>query len=241
MRFVVGSNATLLAEFVTPEGVLVDPVGLVVDIVDTGGIVRVNDAIPIRVSQGFYKYVYAIPAGSVLGVWRVDWVGTVSGTAITGSEKFDVVSSTVNVVTGDLDALSNRLRRRLAEVGDLPGNTDTLFTDDEIRNLLVGAGNDIEKATLEGWLIKEAHYAAMIDISEHGSDRKLSQLWEHAKKMVDRYSGADGSVSPPNVGRLVGRAMSLRDDEEELLTPFSGYSDHIRVYAGKRFMVPAVL
>lgn len=243
MNVIRGSNATFSAEFVTSTGVLIDPTGLVVDIIGSNNVIRVNDAIPTKLSLGFYQFVYAVPIGETLGTWRIEWA---SPSQFFGAEEFKVVSADVVAFFGTTSDLIMQLRRRLGEVSRLPaGNnaSDTMFTDGDLRKVLDFVDNDIDKASLEGWLYKEAYYAKMVDMNEHGSDRKLSQLWKQAQVMVNQYAKVVGDEAEAlRAGfRVVGRAMDLAREEESLQTPFSGYSDHVRVYPQKRFLVPAVM
>jgi hypothetical protein len=124
--------------------------------------------------------------------------------------------------------------------------SDTLFSNDDIADLLVYAGNDLDVATYEGWKRKAAHLQRLIDISESGSDRNLSQRFRQAKSMLDFWGGmlaAQASeTSIAMAGRVVGRVVNLRQEEDPNPgTPFSGYSEHIRMYPTHRLLIPAIL
>jgi hypothetical protein len=76
---------------------------------------------------------------------------------------------------------------RLRRVTDLMGNQDP-YSDELLSALIDEFG--FEKAAATIWHEKAASYATLVDTTESGSTRRLSQLHDHALKIA-------GSWSPP--------------------------------------------
>lgn len=82
------------------------------------------------------------------------------------------------------------VRERLGEVIPADGNeSDTAFTEAQILDLLARNGNIINRAVAEGWTIKAANYADLVDTAEGTSKRSMSDLHAHALRMADEYGG----------------------------------------------------
>lgn len=100
---------------------------------------------------------------------------------------------------------SQRLRALLGE--DIPANgaaTDTLFTDEEILDFLDQTTGNVERAAYEGWRVKAARLANLVDTTEGNSQKKFSQLLDNANDMIKLYLR---SSSGPTEGRTrIGRA-----------------------------------
>ena len=98
-----------------------------------------------------------------------------------------------------------KLRQLLGEVIP-PGGTeaDTLFTDEEIQDLLE-ENLDPERAAYEGWKIKAAKLANLVDTTEGNAQKKFSQLLSNAETMLKTYLRSSGG---PTEGRTrVGRSV----------------------------------
>lgn len=94
---------------------------------------------------------------------------------------------------------AERVRQLLGEATDVDGDPgDTLFTDEEIAGLLVGANDDVERAVYEGWRVKAARFANLVDVTEGNASRAMSDLHEHALKMMATYAR---STAGPTEGR----------------------------------------
>lgn len=107
------------------------------------------------------------------------------------------------------------LRQRLGEsYPEDGGEEDTFFLDVEITGLLARNNGGISAAAAEGWRIKAADFAGLMDVADGGSSRKLSQLFRHARQMSEYYEsvviaeeeGMDipagaGSAASINLGR----------------------------------------
>lgn len=94
-----------------------------------------------------------------------------------------------------------RLRRLIGEPDDEAPWTDQVLSD------IIDSNDDLNSAALEVWEAKLAEAAGMVDTTESGSSRKLSQLNDQAAKMVAYYQGlVNPPTSPPD---LVGYAYSV--------------------------------
>lgn len=99
---------------------------------------------------------------------------------------------------------ATRLRDRLGEPIPSDGSAaDTLFSDEAIEDLLTRHGS-VDAAVGEGWEIKAAKLAGMVDVTEGDSRRNLSALHRQAVTMVRRYDSSSpagrtriGKISRP--------------------------------------------
>jgi hypothetical protein len=80
------------------------------------------------------------------------------------------------------------------------GGTDssTMFSDDEIDDLLEEGFDDVNAAAYYGWREKAANYAALVNVNEGNAAREMSDLHRQAVRMMDRYVGY---VETPSRGR----------------------------------------
>jgi hypothetical protein len=99
-----------------------------------------------------------------------------------------------------------RVRDLLGEQIPLGGHaSDTMFTDEKIADLLLQAGDNVEAAVAEGWRIKAANYADLVDTAEGTSKRSMSDLHEHALRMAATYSSESGGVRARSGSRPIVR------------------------------------
>lgn len=100
-------------------------------------------------------------------------------------------------------------------VGDRlpPGGSEgeAFFSNAEIDDLLEEANNDLNRAAMNGWLAKMAEFAKLIDTDISGANRKLSQMYKQAEGMLRHYASVIGADADAVVGRVVGRAVNLRE------------------------------
>lgn len=100
---------------------------------------------------------------------------------------------------------------------------DTFFSDDELTDMIVRHSGNMYLAASEAWGAKTADRANLHDITESGSERKLSQLFRNAKAMQDGYASAginaaQNLISPPVakvasiLGENTGRPSAGRGD-----------------------------
>lgn len=97
-----------------------------------------------------------------------------------------------------------RLRAMLAE-SIVEGETeaDTLFTEEELRDLLTAAAENVERAAYEGWRIKAGKLAGLVNITEGAASREMSDLYKNAMEMTKLFSKTS---SGPTEGRArIGR------------------------------------
>ena len=94
---------------------------------------------------------------------------------------------------------ADRLRGLLGEPIPEGGTADeTLFSDAEIEDLLTQAADNLDRAAYEGWRVKAAHYAGLVDTNDGNASRAMSDLYDHAAKMVSLYARSSGG---PTEGR----------------------------------------
>ncbi|KOX14983.1 hypothetical protein ADK66_03000 [Micromonospora sp. NRRL B-16802] len=77
---------------------------------------------------------------------------------------------------------------RLRRITDLDEN-DPVYTESLLGLLIDDLG--IEAAASQIWKEKAAAYAGLVDTTESGSSRRLSQLYDHALKMGDQFIPPD--------------------------------------------------
>lgn len=99
---------------------------------------------------------------------------------------------------------ADRLRGLLGEPIPEGGSADeTLFSDTEIQDLLIQAGGNLDRAAYEGWRNIAAHWAQLVNTADGNASRAMSDLHDHALKMVALYAR---SSSGPTEGRTrIGR------------------------------------
>lgn len=100
---------------------------------------------------------------------------------------------------------AERLRQLLGEsVPTVGGEADTLFSHEEIKDLLEMNAGDVERAAYEGWRVKAAKLSNLVDTTEGNSQRKFSQLHASAVEMVKHYGRSSGGSTEgrARVGRI---------------------------------------
>lgn len=74
-----------------------------------------------------------------------------------------------------------QLRQFLGEqIPEGGSDKDTDFRDQEIEDLLTNNGGSARRAAYDGWRIKAARYAELVDVTEGNASRKMSQLHKQA-------------------------------------------------------------
>lgn len=106
------------------------------------------------------------------------------------------------MATSAPDKLRAMLGERIPKGGTFD---DTLFTDQQILDLIEDAGDNLERAAFEGWRIKLAEFANLVDVTDATAQRKMSDLSENAEAMVKVYQRASGGNTEgrTRVGRIV--------------------------------------
>ena len=125
-----------------------------------------------------------------------------------------------------------------------PGGSDadTGFLDADLQMLLDNNQGNLYGAAADGWAIKAGFYHALIDINENGSDRKMSQMYDHAEKrakyFLESYNKELTAAGSPRVAGI-GVDVWEVDDTAGQISIFSSNYGNIRTYPLYRF--PAVL
>lgn len=156
------------------------------------------------------------------GVLRYDW--RPEDTALAGifNAEFEVVfgpeakqtfptDGFIRVmIGGDLDAAPGvnaatllTLRANADETGE------TFFSDSDLVDILLASEGDLSMATATLWRRKAGIYAGLVDTSESGSSRKLSDLHKHALAMVGQYSVGGSTV--------IGGVVSVRPSSRPIV------------------------
>lgn len=164
-------------------------------------------------STGTYTVDFSMP-DSANGWHYAVWSGALSGDPASRTDWFEVVET---VEALDIQTAQElQLRRRLNDA--LTGVTDegNFFSNEEIHDLLTLNGGSIAGASYDGWTMRAAFLSSSVDISESGSDRRLSQLFKNAMAMADFYKKARdaeaGIKAEAIAGRVVGVVTSLRGE-----------------------------
>lgn len=103
-------------------------------------------------------------------------------------------------------AISNtdKLRQLLGESIPEGGQAgDTLFSEAEIAQLLVDTDSNLDLAAHEGWKIKAANFANLVNVTEGNASRAMSDLAANAARMVSMY--ARSSAGPTEGRTRLGR------------------------------------
>jgi hypothetical protein len=82
----------------------------------------------------------------------------------------------------DLDYLRGRLGERIPDGGT---EAETMFTNHQLSDLIDRADGDMETAITEGWKIKVAELASLVDTAEGTSKRSMSDLRVQAQAVLD--------------------------------------------------------
>lgn len=96
------------------------------------------------------------------------------------------------------------LREKLGEVIPAGGSdADTGFTDVQITDLLT-RNSSIDAAASEGWQIKAAKYADLVDMAEGTTKRSFGDLQAQALRMAEHYGpGASGTTAVTRIKKIV--------------------------------------
>jgi len=89
-------------------------------------------------------------------------------------------------------------------------DTDTMFTDNEVDDLLeLGFGN-VRAAAYYGWIEKAANYSNLVNVNEGNAARELGELHRQALRMAERFIGY---VPTPSRGRArIGNITRQNDN-----------------------------
>ena len=130
-----------------------------------------------------------------------------------------------------------RLRRMVGDrypIGAEAGNEDAkcFFSDAEITEMLESNNGDFNAAALEGWLSKMAEFAKLVTQERSGTTIRYSDMFKNAEKMANHYGELVGGATTAIVGRVVGRAVNLRERGVGGLIPYDTVGEvHVRTAA----------
>jgi hypothetical protein len=84
------------------------------------------------------------------------------------------------------------------------------FSDIELGAILDRFKGDMDLATAEVWEIRAGQYSALVDMSESGSSRSMSQMYKNAIELARyfRKKHDDDIVDPGELGRTHTRKIT---------------------------------
>jgi hypothetical protein len=87
---------------------------------------------------------------------------------------------------------------------------ESKYSNTDLDVYIDAAGGDLDLAAARIWRNKMSDYADLVDISEAGSSRKNSDLFNHAREQADYFDGISGggdavSTDFTRIGRIVRR------------------------------------
>lgn len=140
----------------------------------------------------------------------------VSRTAPIGFRDVSVVPPTGStvVLTGGIaitnfQSLVTQLRLLVGERIP-PGKTDadTDYSNDELVDIVLNNRGNLYLAAATVWESKAAEAAELVDITESGSERRLSQLFKNASAQRDSYRQAGIDIQNQLIEPVVGQSVS---------------------------------
>ena len=93
------------------------------------------------------------------------------------------------------------LRRYIAEP------TEANYTDAQLEAIALGNNNDVEATAAEVWLDKAGKAATLVDTAEGSSNRKMSQVYDHALKQATFFGASAAEASTAGVRGARTRAI----------------------------------
>ena len=91
------------------------------------------------------------------------------------------------------------LREMVNEEGDCGG------WDDDKLGAIIDSNETLASAAAQVWYLKAGQFANLVDVSESGSSRKLSDLRKNAVEMGNLYDGMAGGDTSAADGPVVRR------------------------------------
>lgn len=100
----------------------------------------------------------------------------------------------------------DRLRGLLGELIPEGGSdADTFFTDAQIDDFVAESTGLLNRAAVMGWEMKAAYWAGLITVTEGNASRLMSDMYDHAQKMIKYFStsvGNDLNSGRARVGKI---------------------------------------
>jgi len=102
---------------------------------------------------------------------------------------------------------------QISELRDILGESipeggterDTLFSDEKLGKWVDRYPTNMDAAAYVGWRVKMAHFSNLVNTSDGASSRALSDLFDHAEKMVAQYRrlAAGPAAGRSRVGKII--------------------------------------
>jgi hypothetical protein len=78
------------------------------------------------------------------------------------------------------------------------------YDDATVAGFIDGA-DTLNAAASKVWYLKAGQYSSLVDVSESGSSRKLSDLMKNAQSMGKMYADADATPTTADSGIVIAR------------------------------------
>lgn len=82
---------------------------------------------------------------------------------------------------------------------------DSLLTNVQLTKMIEDSTGNLERAAYEGWRVKAAQFANLVDVTDGAASRSMSDLLKNATDMVKLY--AKSSTGPTEGRTRVGRIV----------------------------------
>lgn len=81
---------------------------------------------------------------------------------------------------------------------------DTLFTEEQVERWITTTSS-IEGAILKAWLVKQAYYSNLANVTDGAASRTFTDLFNHATQMVKQYTelAIGPTAGRTRVGKIV--------------------------------------
>lgn len=96
------------------------------------------------------------------------------------------------MAVSDEDRLRALIGEKIPDGGD---ETDTQFSTAQITQILVDCSYNMDRAAFEGWRLKAAIYADLVNVTEGNASRNMSDLHKHALDMAKAYGTSSGNLT----------------------------------------------
>ena len=84
-------------------------------------------------------------------------------------------------------------------------DVDSLLTNVQLTKMIEDSTGNLERAAYEGWRVKAAQFANLVDVTDGAASRSMSDLLKNATDMVKLY--AKSSTGPTEGRTRVGRIV----------------------------------
>jgi hypothetical protein len=157
------------------------------------------------VPQGGYPVVVSGPTGST-NPDTAEAIFTFAAQVV--PSEFIAIPLDVGVALTLVENLRLLLGERIPASGT---EADTRFLDDEIATVINRHNGNLYLAAGELWSVKAAIFASLTDVSESGSERKLSQLFRQATQMAQSYTKAGMDFQIGLISRPIAKSARILD------------------------------